>query len=324
VDQAEGPEIVYDALRDFSKADPEYLPAVFNVLNCGEGCNIGTGVEHNINRFQTHAAINEGRQDVLDEYSSLKLYEQLLSKYDSTLNHNDFLRRYTPVYVKKFAVTGDSIEKAFEALNKNNEDDRHFDCVACGCDTCEDMARLIAMGFNIPDNCIKKLRDEVVAEHETILEIASSNIKSMDILTKDISDIINKSSDISKLITLLDEAILKYHNISLDVNSISTLINIISLNASIEAARAGDVGRAFAVISDEIQKLATKSKTTVSESESISQEASVSINSIKSMTENITSDIEKAQISISIVYQNLSDILKSSASDAEHQEIFGK
>ncbi len=80
-------------------------------------------------------------------------------------------------------------------------------------------------------------------------------------------------------------------NIIKIINDISEQINLLSLNAAIEAARAGDAGRGFAVVADEIGHLADETTTSLKQIDSL----------IKQNNSNINIGLDKVQAAISNV-----------------------
>jgi len=154
---------VFNELNIYAKTETELLPDIFDVLNCDYGCNIGTACSYESNLFEINHAMNKNHKLSCMDYR--EEYCKKLIDFDNELKISDFLREYRGIDMIKPKITDDDIEKAFIKLDKDSFEKKNFNCSACGSDTCYDMARKIALGVNIPINCIVKNMEDVKIEH---------------------------------------------------------------------------------------------------------------------------------------------------------------
>jgi len=302
IDKSEGQNIVYHTLDEFAKKRGISLPVVFDVLNCPEGCNLGTGCAHERDVFEVNAIMDRARQDVLRGREK-EDFEALYSAYDDALNLSDFIRTYSPAHIRPYMASDDQINRSFALLGKETDIEKTFDCSACGSDTCHDMAKKIACGLNIPTNCIQKARNDINREHGHLINLSTENLEDINRMLTDILKVKELCEVITGSVTDVNNAIEQYNNMAMEIDKIAMQINIISLNASIEAARAGEHGKAFAVVAAEVRNLARSSKSTVSATERIEAEATDSIHKINSMTDNISVEVKKT-------FQDIAEISK--------------
>jgi len=292
IDKSEGQSTVYKDLDEFAGRKGKQLPAIFDVLNCPEGCNLGTGCAHDRDKFEVNQIMDEARQKVLRGREKAD-FDKLYSDFDEALRLSDFTRTYKRRNIRALTPSMPQIEQAFLNMGKITEADRIFDCGACGNETCLDMAKKVACGRHVSEGCIQNEKHRIHDEHKTIMELSKINLQSTKEILSDISNVSNLSDKIAQSLSSVEAAMAKQNQMAEEVNDIAMKINMIALNASIEAARAGQHGKAFAVVASEIQRLADASKATVSETQEVTKQANASIKTMSTLALTIKGDLGK-------------------------------
>jgi methyl-accepting chemotaxis protein len=185
--------------------------------------------------------------------------------------------------------TKDVIEKVYQSTNTINQLSKHSneacDGIACTMDEiskgAENQKDIVRQGTDSMESLSLAINDMTsdMSQVSTVIKDSTKVIEELmlkvGILNTKTAETTDSSQVIIKEIIELSEEMKVVKEVTNLIMSISEQTNILSLNAAIEAARAGQAGRGFSVVASEVRRLAEESK-----------QASIEINDI---IENISS-----------------------------------
>ncbi|MCR5420561.1 MAG: PAS domain-containing protein [Lachnospiraceae bacterium] len=154
----------------------------------------------------------------------------------------------------------------------------------------------------------KEIEKEMRESVNNLTQALSEMTKTVDQATKDMTGVADKQAEIVKSTDIINESVEASLKIIDIIQDIASQTNLLSLNASIEAARAGDAGRGFAVVAEEVGRLAVTSTKTSEEITTTLNNMSETINSMVEKTVGINENISSQGAAMEEINANIEEL----------------
>ena len=267
----EGVPLVYeylDSLYDEIKNDR--APVLIDCLSCHSGCNGGPGTPNQKEPIDKIEYYVEKRNKQLTEKrnSKKKIRKNVNNFWNENLYSRNYIDRSSNNYIKM--PTNEEYKRIYQNMKKFEQKDFH-NCAFCGYDTCENMAIAIHNDLNKKENCYY-YKTDIISDMAGNVSVTTSDLKKE---STRITDYVTQSTALAtklghEFANLLESVkvnknmLNEFDKIVIAISNIAAQVNLLAINASIEASRAGEHGRGFTVVAKEVRRLAENTEQEVS------------------------------------------------------------
>lgn len=147
--------------------------------------------------------------------------------------------------------------------------------------------------------------DSVASASADVLELSRASVSRAEEGNRDVLELTDRLADVEAAVSKMTETVGDFirntdsiTTLTARVKEIAEQTNLLALNAAIEAARAGEQGRGFAVVADEVRKLAETSTRSASDIDDVTR-------GLNAGSEDVRSAIEQGARSLQLIRESM-------------------